>query len=118
MGPITYYTTGQLPARVMGQLLEGANLETIPLRMGHYAPRRGITKQNPTRPPQSRPPAMSSTCPFVIWNQKADDAVPITSPPINQKNVHELKTSCPLNTVILYYPRQGAAHSLEGINLL
>ena len=117
-GPITYYITGQLPARVMGQLLEGANLDTIPLRMGHYAPRHGIIKQNPIRPSQNRPPPMSLTCPFVILNLKADDAVPITSPPINQKNVHELKPPCSLNTVIPYYPRQGAAHSLEGIHLL
>ena len=117
-GPITYYITGQLPARVMGQFLEGANLETIPLRMGHYAPRHGIIKQNPIRPSQNRPPPMSLTCPFVILNLKADDAVPITSPPINQKNVHELKPPCSLNTVTPYYPRQGAAHSLEGIHLL
>ena len=102
----------------MGLFLEGANLETIPLRMGHYAPRHGIIKQNPIRPSQNRPPPMSLTCPFVILNLKADDAVPITSPPINQKNVHELKPPCSLNTVTPYYPRQGAAHSLEGIHLL
>ena len=118
-GSITCYTTGQLPARVMGQLLEGANLETIPLRMGHYAPRHGIIKQHPIRPSQNRPPPMSPTCPFVIWNLKAlPHQLPITSPPINQKNVHQLKPPCSLNTVIPCYPCRGAAHSLEGINLL